>query len=215
MNVLRAERPPVAADSAGARLLRGAVACARAALVEASDTTWDGSEPPQGIYFHWYEPSFYTGFAPRTQDPHARAHPSCRAATRCASPWCSATHELDAYLDDLVLRRKTYQELIDAKVIELTTNNGVRALRRRSSTRRAWPMRPRAAHASGPTPIGRRAVDIMSALNPERVFRIKMPVDAVAGAAGTPAERRRPGGSDARSSTPPTRSPRPREPVRS
>ena len=39
------------------------------AALEASETTWDGSAPPQGVYFHWYEPSFYAGFAPRTQDP--------------------------------------------------------------------------------------------------------------------------------------------------
>ena len=31
--------------------------------------------------------------------------------------------EIDNYLDDLVLRRKIYQELIDAKIIELTTNS--------------------------------------------------------------------------------------------
>ena len=37
------------------------------------DKTWDDSAPPQGIYFHWYEPSFYTGFAPGTQDPN-RVH---------------------------------------------------------------------------------------------------------------------------------------------
>src|SRR5512143_1216901 len=43
--------------------------CSAFAALEATDTTWDGSEPPQGVYFHWYEPSFYTGFAPRTQDP--------------------------------------------------------------------------------------------------------------------------------------------------
>src|SRR6185369_295447 len=43
------------------------------AALDATDTTWDGGTPPQGVYFHWYEPSFYTGFAPRTQDP-ARLH---------------------------------------------------------------------------------------------------------------------------------------------
>jgi hypothetical protein len=49
-----------------------AAAPARAAL-DATETDWDGSEPPPGVYFHWYEPSFYTGFAPRTQDPE-RVH---------------------------------------------------------------------------------------------------------------------------------------------
>jgi len=45
---------------------------ARAAL-EATETDWDASESAPGVYFHWYEPSFYTGFAPRTQDPE-RVH---------------------------------------------------------------------------------------------------------------------------------------------
>ena len=35
--------------------------------------TWDGAEPAPGVYFYWYEPSFYTGFAPRTQD-RGRVH---------------------------------------------------------------------------------------------------------------------------------------------
>jgi hypothetical protein len=38
-----------------------------------SGPAWDGSEPPPGVYFYRYEPSFYTGFAPRTQD-RSRVH---------------------------------------------------------------------------------------------------------------------------------------------
>ena len=34
---------------------------------------WEGSEPAPGIWFYWYEPSFYVGFAPKSQDPD-RAH---------------------------------------------------------------------------------------------------------------------------------------------
>ena len=34
---------------------------------------WEGSEPAPGIWFYWYEPSFYAGFAPKTQDP-SRVH---------------------------------------------------------------------------------------------------------------------------------------------
>ena len=44
----------------------------RAAL-DATETEWDAAEPAPGVYFHWYEPSYYTGFAPRTQDPQ-RVH---------------------------------------------------------------------------------------------------------------------------------------------
>src|SRR5688572_3634273 len=83
------------------------------AAPDASDTTWDGSEPPQGIYFYWYEPSFYTGFAPRTQDPQ-RLHIRLSRGNQVRVTLVLGEKELDAYLDDLVQRRKTYQELIDA-----------------------------------------------------------------------------------------------------
>jgi len=117
--------------------------CAFAAL-DASDTTWDGSEPPQGIYFHWYEPSFYTGFAPRTQDPQ-RVHIRLSRGNQVRVTIVLGDNELDTYLDDLMLRRKTYQELIDAKVIELSTNKEYerfvakleQALGRRATGRRA------------------------------------------------------------------------------
>lgn len=93
---------------------------ARAAL-DAQDTTWDGSEPPQGVYFHWYEPSFYTGFAPRSQDP-SRIHIELSRGNQVRVTVVLGEAELDAYLDDLALRRKTYQEMIDRGVLVLSTN---------------------------------------------------------------------------------------------
>ncbi|HXK23303.1 MAG TPA: hypothetical protein VMS55_11570, partial [Myxococcota bacterium] len=48
-------------------------ASSASAALDATETEWDGSAPPPGVYFHWYEPSFYVGFAPRTQDPE-RVH---------------------------------------------------------------------------------------------------------------------------------------------
>src|SRR5262249_32416109 len=91
------------------------------AAMQASETTWDGSEPPPGVYFYWYEPSFYTGFAPRPQDPR-RVHIRLSRGNQVRVTVVLGDDELDNYLGDLVLRQKTYQELIDAKVIELTTN---------------------------------------------------------------------------------------------
>ena len=91
------------------------------AAPDGGDTAWDGSEPPQGVYFYWYEPSFYAGFAPRTQAPQ-RVHIRLSRGNQVRATVVLGDPEIDAYLGDLVLRRKTYQELIDAKVIELTTN---------------------------------------------------------------------------------------------
>jgi hypothetical protein len=147
------------------------------AALEATDTTWDGSEPPQGVYFHWYEPSFYTGFAPRTQDPQ-RLHIRLSRGNQVRVTVVLGDQELDAYLDDLLARRKTYQELIEAKVIELTTNREYeRFLAKLEQAGVAEAAKRR--DTSTPAAYRQKSVEIMSALNPERVFRIKIPVDKV------------------------------------
>jgi hypothetical protein len=149
-----------------------AVPSARAAL-QASSTTWDGSAPPPGVYFHWYEPSFYTGFAPRTQDP-SRAHIRLSRGNQVRLTVVLGDAELDAYLADLVERRRIYQELIDHKVIELTAN---RAYERFTAALDQAGVAAAVQGRAGMDPEAYRArtVEIMSRLNPERVFRIDIP----------------------------------------
>jgi len=150
--------------------------CAFAAL-DATDTTWDGSEPPRGVYFHWYEPSFYTGFAPRTQDPQ-RVHIRLSRGNQLRVTVVLGDNELDAYLDDLMLRRKIYQELIDARVIELSTNKEYeRFVAKLDQAGVADAVRSR--ESLGPSAYRQKNLEIMSALNPERVFRIKITVDGL------------------------------------
>jgi hypothetical protein len=164
---------------AAAALVLTLACCSAFAALEATDTTWDGSEPPQGVYFHWYEPSFYTGFAPRTQDPQ-RLHIRLSRGNQVRVTVVLGDREIDAYLDDLVARHKTYQELIDAKVIELTTNREYeRFVAKLEQAGVAEAARNRAT--SGPDGYRQKSVEIMSALNPDRVFRIKMPVDKLIG----------------------------------
>jgi len=178
MTVVRAE--PTAGSSRLILLLALGIVLASSrafAALEASDTTWDGSEPPQGVYFHWYEPSFYTGFAPRTQDPQ-RVHIRVSRGNQVRVTVVLGDKEIDAYLDDLVLRRKTYQELIDAKVIELTTNKAYeRFVAKLDQVGVADAVQSRAT--VGPDAYRQKSLDIMSALNPERVFRVKIPVDGL------------------------------------
>jgi hypothetical protein len=147
------------------------------AALDASDTTWDGSKPPQGIYFHWYEPSFYTGFAPRTQDPQ-RVHIVLSRGNQVRVTVVLGDKELDVYLDDLVLRRKTYQELIDAKVIELSTNKEYERFVEKLDLAGVADVVKR-RDSLGPAAYRQKSLDIMSGLNPERVFRIKIPVDGL------------------------------------
>lgn len=147
------------------------------AALEASDTTWDGSAPPEGIYFHWYEPSFYAGFAPRTQDPE-RVHIRLSRGNQVRVTVVLGDREMDAYLDDLLARRKIYQELVDAKVIVLTTNKEYERFVEQldhAGVGEAVQSRDRL----GPDGYRRKNIEIMSALNPERVFRIKIPVDGL------------------------------------
>jgi hypothetical protein len=146
------------------------------AAPDAGDNAWDGTEAPQGIYFYWYEPSFYTGFAPRTQDPQ-RLHIRLSRGNQVRVTVVLGDKELDAYLDDLVQRRRTYQELIDAKVIELTTNKEhERFIERLDQVGVADAVKNRTGVT--PTAYRQRTLEIMTALNPERVFRITMRVDS-------------------------------------
>ena len=147
------------------------------AALNASDTTWDGSEAPQGIYFHWYEPSFYTGFAPRTQDPQ-RVHIRLSRGNQVRVTVALGDKELDAYLDDLVVRGKTYQELIDAKVIELTTNKEYERFVEKLDRAGVADVAKR-RESLGPIAYRQKSLEIMSVLNPERVFRIKIGVDGL------------------------------------
>ena len=151
---------------------------ALAALDTPAETAWDGSEPPPGVYFHWYEPSFYAGFAPRTQDP-ARVHVELSRGNQVRATVVLGNDELDHYLGDLQERRTVVQELIDKGVVTLTTNREweryTQALDQQGVAAAV------AARAStSPEAYRAKALAVMKALNPERVFDITMPLTEVA-----------------------------------
>jgi hypothetical protein len=138
---------------------------------------WDGSKAPDGIAFYWYEPSFYTGFAPRTQDP-GRAHIQLSRGNQLRVTLVLGPEELDNYADDLLLRAGVYQQLLDNNIIKLTVNkeyerftdamkqNGVKELATSRSTLDAETYRQKSA-------------GLMVALNPGRVFSITMPLNRI------------------------------------
>lgn len=151
---------------------------AGAALEPSGDTTWDGSTPPTGVYFHWYEPSFYAGFAPRTQDP-TRLHIELARGNQVRVTVVLGDAELDAYLGDLQERRTVVQEMIDKGVITLSTNREWERFTQRLDE--AGVAAAVAARASGaPDAYRAKSLAILKALNPERVFTIKLPLAAVA-----------------------------------
>ncbi len=147
------------------------------AALEATDKTWDGSAPPQGIYFHWYEPSFYTGFAPTTQEPD-RVHIELSRGNQVRFTLVLSDAELDNYLDDLAARRAIYQELIDAGVIALTTN---KEHERFAETLDRAGVRDAVANRAslGAEGYRKKSLGVMTGLNPGRIFHIRIPFDRV------------------------------------
>lgn len=163
-----------------ARMFLAAVvlAVASAATAGADDQRWDGSEPPTGVYFHWYEPSFYTGFAPRTQDPD-RIHLVLGRGSQQRVTVVLGDEEIDEYLGDLEARRRVYQELVDAKVITLTTNLAYEKFVSRLDEQGVAAL-VAAKGTTAPAEYRRRSVEILEALNPGRVFRIRIPLERAA-----------------------------------
>jgi hypothetical protein len=147
------------------------------AAPQAAEKAWDGNAPPQGIYFHWYEPSFYTGFAPGSQDP-SRVHIELSRGNQVRFTLVLGDAELDHYLDDLAARRAIYQELIDAKVIELTTNKEYERFTEALDRARVADARANRT-GSGAEGYRQKSVEIMSLLNPGRIFRIRIGLDRV------------------------------------
>ena len=139
-----------------------------------SGPAWDGSQPAPGVYFYWYEPSFYTGFAPRTQD-RSRVHLELSRGNQQRLTLVLGPDELDAYLGNLLQRRDLVQEMVDKKVIELRTNlefdhftEGLKQAGVEETIARRDQL--------GPEAFREKSVEMMSRLNPDRIFRIEIPV---------------------------------------
>jgi len=138
---------------------------------------WQDTGPPPGIYFYWYEPSLYCGFAPRCQDP-ARIHVRLGRGNQVRLTVVLGPEQIGNYLEDLLLRRNTIEKLLAQGIIELTQNKEFESFcdaleqedvaevvsRKDSFTEDAY---------------RKKSLDIMEKLNPGRVFHIRRPLAAV------------------------------------
>jgi hypothetical protein len=81
---------------------------------------WQNPEP-SGVLFNKYDPNFYTGFAPRVQKKeNVTIHLGRGNQVRIRM--VLTDESISSYLEDQVARHDLYQEVIDKKVITLTTN---------------------------------------------------------------------------------------------
>jgi hypothetical protein len=167
---------PFAAALLALPLLVASTATPVPAALDATETAWDGSAPPEGVYFDWYQPSFYAGFAPRTQDP-SRLHIRLSRGNQLRITVVLGDADLDNYLGDLQQRRAVIQEMIDARAIDLTTNREWERFTKRLDDAG---VAAAAANKGNPDAYRAKSLQILQQLNPERVHVIKMPLDQVA-----------------------------------
>ncbi len=141
-----------------------------------SSATQQGT-PNYGTYYERYEPTFYTGFAPRGRDP-SRLHLQLGRGNQLRATLVVSNAVLEGYARDLLDRDRNYQTLIDQGRLVLTQNNGFDAFKAKL---KSIGIESLVAEESGlsKSDLRERNRQLMERLNPERVFRIRMPVDEV------------------------------------
>ncbi len=135
-------------------------------------------EPPRfGMYYDRYEPAFYTGFAPRADDPQ-RVHLHLGRGNQLRITVVLSDDMLRDYAKDLLQRYRTYRALIDDGRLVLTQNLGFEEFESTLKLTHVERLVSEQATLSDDA-VRARNLQLMEQLNPGRVFRIRMPVDEV------------------------------------
>jgi hypothetical protein len=134
-------------------------------------------DPPYGLYYDRREPSFYTGFAPRTLDP-LRIHLHVGRGNQLRVTVVLSDQVLMEYARDLSERWRTYRTLEDAGRLVLTQNRAFDDFEARLREVEL-PKLVAAESSLRPDALRARNLDLLERLNPGRVFHIRMPVDDV------------------------------------
>lgn len=133
-------------------------------------------EPPQyGVYYQSYEPTFYTGFAPRIPDPR-RLHLEIGRGNQLRVTAVLDDAVLAGYARELVARQRTYRTLVDQKRIVLTQNRGLDEFEKRLRAEGVEAMvaeEPKMREDR----IRQRNLELLQRLNPGRVFEIHLDVE--------------------------------------
>lgn len=135
-------------------------------------------EPPRyGMYYDRAEPSFYTGFAPRTLDT-GRIHLHLGRGDQLRVTVVLSDDALREYARDLHQRYRTYRTLVDEGRLVLTQNRGFEEFERTVGEVQLERLVAEEAKLPG-AELRERNLALLERLNPGRVFRIRMAVDEV------------------------------------
>ncbi len=135
-------------------------------------------EPPRyGVYYDRREPSFYTGFAPRTLDPR-RLHIHLGRGNQLRVTVVLTDDVLGEYARDLRQRQRAYRALIDSGRLVPTQNAAFAEFERDLA---AVELERLIGEEDDLAPAALRArnLTLLARLNPGRVFHIRMPLDTV------------------------------------
>jgi hypothetical protein len=137
-------------------------------------------QPPEfGTYYRRYEPTFYTGFAPRALEP-GRVHLHVGRGNQLRITLVLADETLAAYARDLQTRRDTYRGLVEAGRVVPTQNRGLEAFESALEEVDLDDLVEDEEEGDlTPSELRERNVELMEELNPGRVFRIALPADEV------------------------------------
>jgi hypothetical protein len=135
-------------------------------------------EPSYGAGYDRYEPTFYTGFAPRPLDPK-RIHLHVGRGNQLRVTVVLGDRVLLDYARDLLQRQQTYRALVDRGQIVLTQNTGFEAFEARLAELELERL-VREEEDLAREELRERNVRLLERLNPGRVFRIEMSASEVA-----------------------------------
>jgi hypothetical protein len=133
-----------------------------------------GEPPRYGVFYDEREPSFYTGFAPRADDP-AHLHIHLGRGNQLRVTMVLSDDVIRDYARDLAERRRTYRHLVDGGRLVLTQNRSFEDFEHRldeAGLARLVEEEPTLARDA----LRARNLDLMERLNPGRIFRIAIPV---------------------------------------
>jgi hypothetical protein len=135
-------------------------------------------QPPEyGVYWDRYEPTFYTGFAPRTLEP-ARLHLHVGRGNQLRATAVLSDEVLEDYARDLEARRSTYRALIDQKRLLPSQNASFSEMEATlDEVELAERIEDEKKHE--PAEIRAENVELMQRLNPGRVFEIDLAEEAL------------------------------------
>ena len=136
-------------------------------------------EPPAyGVPYDRYEPSFYTGFAPRALDP-ARVHLHLGRGNQLRVTHVLSDEVVESYARDLAHRRETYGDLAREKKIVLTQNTSFDDFEERLDDVELSRLVSEEDGLSKAA-LRERNLRLLETLNPGRIFRIRRPTAELA-----------------------------------